>query len=283
MKVKEIPPSLYHTLKLRAIPAHKLRHKTGKEIPVIVSLTTIPFRLNKLHIVIRSILVQETRPQKIVLWLHESLKNQIPDSLKVLEGDIFEVRFSTLDCPHLKLVESLKSFPDKVIVTCDDDFIYPKDWLMTLYDEHLKKPGTVVAITTRLIRYDREGNVLPYKSWNYKDVPGIDEKAILPIGSSGVLYPPDSFHPSVTDEKLFLKLSPKADDLWFKAMSLLNDTPSVKVRGYNKEVIPIIGTQGVSLKKQNIRQDKNREQWQALADYFGITLFKDNGQAEGMF
>ena len=38
------------------------------------------------------------------------------------------------------------------------------------------------------------------------------------------MYPPDSLYKDVLNENLFMQLAPKADDIWFWAMALLNNT-----------------------------------------------------------
>ena len=82
-----------------------------EEIPVIVSLTSIPSRLSTLHLTIRSLLNQDKRPKKIILWLHHSLKKEIPKNLAALENDLFEIMYSDLICSHRKLIHSLTLFP----------------------------------------------------------------------------------------------------------------------------------------------------------------------------
>ena len=75
-------------------------------------------------------------------------------------------------------------------------------------------------------------------------------------------------------EALFLKLTPKADDLWFKAMALRNNIHPKLSEIPVKEPIPILGTQAISLKKENVDQDKNLQQWKDLEDYFQLALDK---------
>jgi hypothetical protein len=70
MKLKEHPGSLYHTPKLRFNSLEKITKSSNNELPVIVSLTTIPSRLQKVHITIRSILTQNPKPKKVVLWIN---------------------------------------------------------------------------------------------------------------------------------------------------------------------------------------------------------------------
>ncbi|WP_411031447.1 hypothetical protein [Spongiimicrobium sp. 3-5] len=270
MKIKEIPVSIFQTLRLLSLSASRLKSMNKKEVPVIVSLTSIPSRLKIVPIVIRSILDQTVMPSKIILWLNQDLKNDIPLSLRKLEGDIFEIKFSALNCSHRKLIHSLALFPEAVIVTCDDDLIYRPTWLSRLYDEHTNMPGCIIANQTRYISYDSNGKLLPYKQWVYKEDTSFNQNAVLPIGAGGVLYPPDRLYHKTTDVTLFLDLTPKADDLWFKAMSFLRGTPSITAKNAPKKPIPIMGSQKQSLKKNNVDKDKNRTQWDAVSQYFEI-------------
>lgn len=270
MKLKELPKSIYHTFRLASIPMKRLLHAKKDSIPVIVSFTSIPSRLEKVHIVVRCILDQSVLPKKIILWLHESMRTEIPDKLARLQGELFEIRYTHLHCSHKKLIHTVKAFPGSVIVTCDDDFIYDSKWLENLYYEHLDYPNYVIANHIRTISFDPERKLLPYKKWVYKA--GLHENSpwLLPIGGKGVLYPPNAFDALYDDEKLFLTLAPKADDLWFKAMEWLNGTPARLSLRPVSEPIPIMGTQTISLKNENVDNDKNRDQWLALQDYFGF-------------
>ena len=270
MKLKEIPQSVYHTLRLKSVPPKKLNQGNGSHLPVIVSLTSIPSRLNTLHITIRSILDQSQKPEKIVLWLNENDVDIVPKSLTVLIGDCFQIEYSPYTFSHRKLIHSLEVFPDKTIITCDDDFIYRKNWLQLLYKEHQKNTGLIIGNQTRYISYDESGELLPYKKWLYPKQGKVNKKRILPIGAEGVLYPPNTLSDQVFDVDLFLKLAPKADDLWFKAMSLLKNNNCKQAEKTTKKAITIFGTQAISLKKHNIDNDKNRTQWQALTDYFNL-------------
>ncbi|PZD78239.1 glycosyltransferase family 2 protein [Mesonia sp. K7] len=268
MKLKELPVSLFHTLKLKCLSVKELKNSDEQRLPIVVSLTAIPSRFSTLHIVIKSVLAQNYPPKKIVLWLHESVKKNIPKSLAKLEGEIFEIRYTSLDCPHNKLIHTLKLYPNFPVVTCDDDLIYRQNWLQDLYDTYLKYPDKIVAHRLRCIKTDEKGKAKPYKSWNLND--DCSSERFLPIGAEGVLYPPNVFSNIVHDENLFLKLAPKADDLWFKAVAFAEGKKAMKALKSPKQAIPILGTQRVSLKKENVGEDKNRVQWDALAEYFQI-------------
>lgn len=271
MKVfKELPISIATTIRLLSIPAARLRNNKKTVVPVIVSLTSIPSRLPTLHLVIRSLMTQTVQPNKIVLWLHKDLKAQLPKPLKKLQGSYFEIAYSDLHCSHRKLIHSLEKYPDAIIITCDDDLMYRKNWLETLYKEHLKNPESIIGNHCVHINHDKKANPLPFKKWRVNESDKINKKAFVPIGAWGILYPPNSLDPTVQDVSLFMKLAPKADDLWFKAMALRNETLSLPAEVVAKNPIPIAGTQKVALKSENLGLDKNTVQWQALNDHFDL-------------
>lgn len=272
MKLKEIPPYVYHGIKLAFKSAKDLNTRnSATEIPVVVSLTTIPSRIRKVHLTIRSILSQEEQPKKIVLWLHERFEGKIPRSLKKIEGDLFEIRFSQHDFSHLKLIESLLAFPSEAIVTIDDDLMYPPDFLKLLYKSHLQYPNDIISNQVREITFDANGAPLPYIEWKHQIKQPENPKFIMPLGVFGVLYPAQSLDVRVTNVPLLESHAPKADDLWFKAMSLLKGTTSRVAPFQTKNPILILGTQKIALKRTNKHQDFNRVQWIRLMEHFNIS------------
>lgn len=269
MKLKEYIPSFVNMIKLWSIKKEKLVKQDGDVIPVIVSLTSIPSRLNGLHITIRSLLLQSVRPEKIVIWLNESLKDSVPESLKKLEGDSVRICFSQLDSCHLKLVETIRKYKGKAVVTCDDDLMYPEDWLGSLYEDYKQYPRMVVAHRCRRVSFDFASG-MAYKDWVHINDYGVSGYDLMALGYGGVLYPPNMFHHDVCREDIFMRLTPKADDLWFKTMSLLNGVLVRKCSYEINEIVPRIGAQRVSLKKTNVNDNSNIEQWKALCDYYNL-------------
>ena len=281
--VKELPLYILYRIKLGAIPRSKLIDTSKPELPVIVSFTSIESRLPYVHLVVRSLLTQSHRPEKVILWLNEELKSKVPNSLSRLVSDVFEIRYTELHSSHKKLVPSLKAFPDRVIVTCDDDLMYRKNWLHLLYRNHMASPDNIIGNTTLHINYDQQGQVIPSKQWKYPESGEVNKRAVVAIGAWGVLYPPGSLHPSATDAELFMKIAPYSDDFWFKAMSLLHGKMAIQASEIPKEPIPIAGTQKVSLKHINLGQKKNDDQWQALDAHFGLNTLIQSQESIDIF
>lgn len=271
MKLKELPKSIVRHLSLRLTGAVRYVHAARPVVPVVVSLTSIPERLGTVDLVIRSLLAGTVLPERIVLYLPEELYGPMPSRLSELLHDRFEIRFTPLTCPHKKLIHTLERFPKSVIVTCDDDLMVPRKWLSLLYESHLKHPDCVIANQTRYIRYGEDGLPLPYKQWVYPESGPLNPSRVLAIGAGGVLYPPGSLDGRVQERELFLALCPRADDLWFKVMSLLAGTRVLAANRISGEPIPIMGTKKSALKHGNIDQDANRTQWIRLTEHFGLT------------
>ena len=265
---KELPYSIYNSLRLllKNIDDFVSNKET---IPVVVSLTTMPSRISKVHLTIRSILDQGVLPFKLILWVKSSLKGNLPKSLTKLVGDVFEVRYFEYCCSHKKLIHSLQDFPNYPIITIDDDYLYPSDFINNLYEEHLNMPKAIISNRLRHIKRDNKNKVLPYSKWNnISEVTDANRYSLLIIGSSGVLYPPKALHEMVFDEVLIKKLTPKADDIWFTFMANLQKTPIILSTKSKKRLIPIIGSQKVALNKVNVHEGKNIEQWNATEHYF---------------
>lgn len=267
MKLRELWPSFRRARTLRAaVPAPR-----SASLPVVVSLTSIPSRLPYVDLPVRSVLDQSRPPELVVLWLHRSLAETIPSTLAELVGPRFEIRYVEGTSSHRKLVHALDAFPDRAIVTCDDDVMYDRAWLAELWADHEAHPCDVIAHEGRALAYTADGATKPYAEWRWETRPGVAYPGFVPVGYGGALYPPGVLSAEVTDAALYLALSPTADDLWFKMMSLHAGTMSRRTSRPVPKPLPVIGAKGSALAKTNIVQDKNRVQWDALGTRFGHT------------
>lgn len=279
MKIKEYPRSIIRALYLKSQGLSKL-NKLGRQLasangelqrtPCLVSLTSIPQRLEYIHLTIRSLLCQNDVSARIVLWLNHELRELLPRSLTKLQSERFEIIFKNQFSSHRKLVFSLDEFKQSVIVTCDDDLMYDSTWLSRLVRDHERFPNDIIAHECREISIDARGELLPYQLWPTSIAKDYSSPNLLPVGYGGVLYPPRALHGDVTNQELYMRLAPKADDLWFKAMSFLNGTSVRRSSNPGKKPVPIIGAKGSSLAKTNILQDGNRIQWEAICEHYDL-------------
>ena len=197
-----------------------------KEYELILSLTSYSARMYDIHYAIYSLFTQNLKPNKIILWLG---KEQFPNEDKDLPKRILEFTKHGLEIKYTKdlrsytkLLPTLKEYPNSIIVTADDDIFYPQDWLERLYNSWIDNKDCVICHRAHRIRL-KNNKILPYKKWDQEIISKDDSFYNFLTGVGGVLYPPNIFYKDILNEKLFMKLTPKNDDIWFWAMTVLNN------------------------------------------------------------
>ena len=210
---------------------------------VVVSLTSYPDRINKIWITIESLLRQSSKPKKIILWLAES---QFPEKTKSLPKDLLKLQKRGLTIKFCEDIKSFKKFiytakiyNNYIIITADDDVIYPNDWIEKLLKEHVVNPNCVCCYRAHPIRLNDNMRPKKYKDWDFTSngVKG-PSHLLIATGVGGILYPPNFFTKEMLDINLIQKLCPLADDIWLKVMELINDYKVVKVDDRCKHWFP---------------------------------------------
>lgn len=257
-------------------------NKSPRSEKVIVSLTSYKPRINDVKYTIYSLLNQTFAPDKLILWLDE---DSFPQREENLPRDLLDLRdFGlTIDWtenlrPYKKLIPALEKFPDDVIVTADDDIFYQPDWLKILYDAHLENPDCVVAHRAHRILLDKQGNILPYEAW-HKQIKIVEDASKrfgnLFTSGAGALYKKKFLYGDIPNREIFLKLSPLADDLWFWAMTVLNDTKIVIPSTGKRYLIYVdVDTQRSGETLWAVNKDKNDEQLHQILEYYPALLEK---------
>lgn len=206
----------YHML-VRRHPARTAKaHELEKSL--IVSLTSYPPRFGTLDLTIKSLLRQNIRADEVVLWVADTDVAKLPTAVTKLQSAGLTIRSVPDVRSYKKLVFALTDFPDSFIVTADDDVFYRPDWLGQLVAGQIETPGAIICHRAHRVTFVTEGQIAPYSKWNH-DVqdngarrPSAD---LMPTGLGGILYPPRSLHVDVTNQRLFERFAPSADDLWF--------------------------------------------------------------------
>jgi hypothetical protein len=190
----------------------------------IVSLTSYGKRLaDTAPHAITTLLNQNVKPDKVVLWVADDDKKRISPIMENLVEKGLEIRFCKDIKSFTKLIPALKAFPDDYIITADDDVYYPQNWFKQLLDEHKKNHKKIICHRAHGIRVDESGRPLQYLLWRHFIKPNRHQSQIIfPTGVGGILYPPNCFHKDITNDDLFMKLSPMADDIWYWAMAVIN-------------------------------------------------------------
>ena len=271
----EIIRNLFGIDDIKSIPKIKTKRSLiskHKQCNSIVSLTSHPPRINTAWMAIMSIYKQTLLPSRVVLNLAsedfpKGLES-LPNTLKYLHSNKgLEIVFTENFKVATKLIPTLKRFQQSTIITIDDDRIYNENFIKSLWEEHLLYPKDIISTSARKYifvegkcygRPDMEikpkiDYLLQSYLYNTCDF-GIFE------GFAGVLYPPESLDREVFNFNNFKVLTPFADDIWFQAMAIKNNT---KVRGLNRDIITrfedlrwpkeIEGTQKTGLYHQHLK------------------------------
>ena len=195
--------------------------------PIIVSLTTYGKRLQWVYLTIESLLHQTIKPNKIVLCIAEDNKDNLPELLVKQQKRGLEILFCNDIRSYTKLIPSLKKYPDAAIITVDDDILYPCDFIEYLVKAFRSDSSKIHFYYGHTMGLDNHGIPTSYNEWVKTAAKGCSLYN-LPTGVNGILYPPKSLHEEVFNEDVFLKICPTADDLWFRAMSLMKGTLSCR-------------------------------------------------------
>lgn len=200
------------------LPATKLKKSDNN---IVISLTSYPARFQSLHICLKSLLNQTLPANKIILYLSKDIDiNTLPKKILRLQkkGLVIDNHCEDIK-PHKKYFYAMRNYPNSIIVTADDDVIYPRVWLASLYSSYQKHPHCISARRVHRITRGIDSKPLSYALWDYEfkkeTEPSMD---LMAIGVGGVLYPPHIFN---TKSKYFdiskiKELCLTADDIWLK-------------------------------------------------------------------
>lgn len=186
---------------------------------IIVSLTSYNRRLKNLHLVIDSILNQSLKPDKIVLVLYDNdIKYISLEIKKLIDNNIIELIVCDLDLKgHKKYFYTMLKYKNDIIITIDDDVIYSKDTIQTLYNAYLKHKNCICGRRVhRIIKGKR------YNDWEHECTsiitPSMD---LFCTGVGGVLYPPNILNiDKVSIDDIYECIN--ADDVFLKHLQLKN-------------------------------------------------------------
>lgn len=243
----------------------------------VVSLTTHGPRIERVFQAIESIFQQSRKAQKVVLYLSDKdfLGKELPIFIQRQVERGLDIRYVKDFGPHTKLIPALRDFPDVNIITIDDDYIYPFDLIDRIVRAHQTNPKAVCCVNARIINI-KDGVLHNTNPLDECYAETYTSSAFhLALGYAGVLYPPHALHEEVFNEEKFMKLCPKADDIWFKAMELLQGTSVLRLPTSLQEMKlfwqhedPTY--QYMGLKKVNVDKSKNYVQLKAVLDYYKL-------------
>lgn len=228
---------------------------------IIVSLTSYGRRLMSVCYAIESIMQQEKKANRIVLWLGEKdFDGHIPTSLKKQCDRGLEIRRTKDIRSYTKIIPSLQMFPNAAIITIDDDIMYDFDIIGNIIDSYIANQNCIHACRCHVIKYASNGTMLPYYKWQWCSFDTQNNCNNFFTGVGGVLYPPHCFDPEIFNEKIFLDICKTADDVWLNAMARKSNTKICKVPTKSarcEDYVELQDVQDIALNFVNVASSQN--------------------------
>ncbi|HBR1047229.1 TPA: glycosyltransferase family 2 protein [Klebsiella pneumoniae] len=287
--IKKIPRAIrkrMFILKYMAVNIGFISRKKSKtNNNVVVSLTTHGKRIKTVYLTIESILDGCILPKKIYLWLDDDvIYKNLPKSLLNIKDCRFEVKLSNNYGPHTKYFPYIlmQDFTN-LLVTADDDILYPAEWLSMLVSANLAEPDKICCYRAHKICFRDEFQMSNYNEWD-KCLTVEPSFCNFATGVSGVIYPKEFQLELYNEGTGFIQKCLKADDVWLHFIAVKYD---FKIKQIQKEPIhfPIINnTQDVALFNSNVLNNHNQEQINMTYNpeeiskiYSDFLLYKHNG------
>lgn len=214
--------SLFLPLWFRLFPSKLKRNRIEED--VVVSFTSFPKRIHKVWLVIECILRQRIQPGIIVLYLSQDQfksKDELPSKLLNYERkNLIKIQLEPDDYrSHKKYWYAIRDFPDKTIITIDDDIIYHSKLISNLLYFHKKEPNYVIAEFTNRIIWNNDCSIKAYSQWEKSRLKVGEKGNYIFFGSGGgTLFPCGSLKDANLPINIINKVCPLADDIWLNAI-----------------------------------------------------------------
>lgn len=242
-----------------------------REQRIIVSLTTIPERIEYASVVIGIMLCQTVSPDKIQLYLGKSQFADVvlPPLLREQEKAGVEIFYVEDLKPHTKYFYALQKHPKDIVITVDDDILYGEDLIENLMDSYRQFPKAVSAMRVHQITFTDDGRIAGYNKWKYCCSDHIRQPRmdLLATGVGGVLYPPGCMSNEVFRKDIFSTYCAYADDIWLKVIQIICGVPCVLAKEH-VETQCLTGSQQKGLFQENVLNNKNDVQLNTLLDFY---------------
>lgn len=236
------------------------------EPALFVSLTSHAPRFGTLALTLKSLLLQDLRPEAVVLWIGDRDVPALPAEVRELERLGLQIRACEDHRSHTKYVHALREWPHARIAICDDDAYYGPRWLADLVAG--ERPGEIPCHRIHRLSLDEDGLPDTYRRW-YHDSAARDASPLnFPTGVGGVLLRLDKLDRRVLDMDLARSICPTADDLWLYAMARRAGTRFRLVGPYEPLVIWRT-SQDSALWRVNVVDRGNDKCMAAMIDRFG--------------
>ncbi|WP_421773373.1 hypothetical protein [Gracilimonas sp.] len=231
---KNLIKDLIHFIKLnsRSLKQWDQFHSDiSKSSDIVISFTTIPERIDKLDLTLKSLLYQNIQPASINIYIpYQSFRNNKPYRIPPILNELKNIQIHRVDVdygPATKFIHALNSFPEEQqVLVVDDDNIYPPNYVEQFEEASRRYPDKILSASGWRVPDDLIDKPTTLKSNVFKlpptPIPGTRIKKNYPVdiiqGYSGYLLKPVFFN---LEELQDYSLTPEAlrfvDDVWISA------------------------------------------------------------------
>ena len=245
------------------------------KIPIIISMTSTHYRIDTLYECLDSIINGTYLPERILLYLSKEphlLDNgvsQIPTNLEKYK-DILEIKWVKNIGAHRKFFYSFTEYPKHLILTIDDDNIYPPNYLEVMYSEYNSHKDCIIAGHGKIIKG------LKYTEWLGPKT-GIHKNNYFFCGNPGTLFNTELLPAEIFDLEKILKYSPTSSEMWLNFYLKYLKIPvyfiNKRLFTYSFPFPMVEGSQTVSLQKYHRTNnwEKKEKIFNNIIKYFNIT------------
>jgi len=234
-------------------------HEDKGQAPYLLSMTSWRPRIPDLPLALLTLLEQRLSPAEIVIWIsHADFPLLNPQTIERFSE--FNVRFEPCDDlkPHKKWLPLLESGYNKPFIICDDDIIYPSNWLENLMLED--RPDAYVGVRCHEMAFSSNGDLKSYEEWT-RDISWRKNPSpnIFITGCGGAIIYPGRIGSKFLDRQEMVQICPMNDDIWLKAAHLESRIPCYKTK-FSFPCLEIPGSESSGLLLSNVDQSRNDKQ-----------------------
>lgn len=141
---------------------------------IIVSFTSWKKRIHLVASIVRKMMSQTLKPDKIVLNLSsdefKGKESDLPTELVSMQNEVFEINWVKENTRvYKKNIPTMEKYPDDIIVSIDDDIDYPDNLIEVLYRKYImcgcRMPVTSGTYKWRGGLYSHYGCFTLFKKW----------------------------------------------------------------------------------------------------------------------
>lgn len=253
---------------------------TQKKLPLnpkadfVITLASYPNRIHLLPAVFESLACQTAMPRHayIVLSEEEWPGLKIPKVIQKLVNRGVEIVWTKNNQYAVKkIVPIIGRHLDLKIITLDDDVLYGPRVLEELVSFENKEKGCIVGHVGKALHRRATKLGMMFRDEEPANLETNSSQVYL-IGWGGILYPPASLDPRVTDMSAINRIVPgRGSDIWFWAAAVAAGTKQFCLGTPTKKELGIeIPQSSKTMPRDRPGHDVMEERFQETIDFFGV-------------